>query len=199
MNLFAHAVLAAQNATHQAAGILADRLKGVPGQEPFSLLPSAVQAGVIQHRAIDSFTDQHPLQEGMRGLFSPRSRRVAGIVLDLYGDQRLCAHWGRYNSRPKEQCREEAYSSLRSIGPSLPAPAAKWAASICRYDLLTACCRWEGVYETALRLGARIGQQEAFLYAMRELATHREAIDKAYAQFLDDLFARFRVESPCSP
>lgn len=192
MNLFAHAVLAAGEAAHQAAGILADRLKGVPGQEPFSLLPKSVQEGVIQHRAIDSFTDQHPLQEGMRGLFSPKSRRVAGIVLDLYGDQRLCAHWERYHSGSKDLCREEAYASLRAVGPSLPAPAAQWASTICRYDLLSACCRWEGVYETALRLGGRIGHKEAFLYAMRELATQRAAIDKAYTQFLDDLFASFR-------
>lgn len=189
MNLFAHAVLAGSDRQHVAAGIVADRIKGVPGQAPFSLLPMPIQQGVIQHRAIDSYTDAHPLQATARALFGADSRRISGILLDLYGDFLLHGHWERWRTEPREQALRRARQSLQTVGPTLSLEAAQWASFILQHNLLTTCAQWGGLVDTAMRLGRRIGNTGAFTAGLQVIQQQSPQLDGLCLEFMDALFS----------
>ena len=66
------------------------------GPVPGSLNPALVD-GVILHRAIDGFTDSHPLLTEARSRFPTGTRRYAGIMLDLCFDYFLYRHWRSFS------------------------------------------------------------------------------------------------------
>lgn len=188
MNLFAHAVLAGTDPLHIAAGIVADRIKGVPGQEPFTLLPLAVQQGVIQHRSVDSLTDVHPLLGEARSRFGVSSRRIAGILLDLYCDLLLHTHWGRWDLGDRKERLQRARAALQSSTPLLTPEAADWARFIVQNDLLAACATMPGLVDTAQRLGRRLRHPEAFADGLLVLDTQGPQLDALCLAFMDELF-----------
>ena len=73
MNYLAHAVLAKPNLYSLTGNLLGDFCKGMP----LDTLHPDIRAGLLNHRATDSFTDQHPQVRQLKTLFSPTRRRFA--------------------------------------------------------------------------------------------------------------------------
>jgi acyl carrier protein phosphodiesterase len=96
MNHLAHALLAGPDDELRFGGLLADFVRGTP--DP-SLSPGIV-AGIRLHRAIDSYTDQHPAVVAARALLPPPYRRYAGIALDMWFDHALARDFGRWSPQP---------------------------------------------------------------------------------------------------
>lgn len=85
MNYLAHLYLAGYEDDWIAGALLGDFAKGRLENLPF--VPGVVE-GIRLHRAIDSFTDQHPVVRRSRSRL--RSRRlVSGIIVDLAYDHFL--------------------------------------------------------------------------------------------------------------
>ncbi len=61
--------------------------------------PIEVQKGVLLHRAIDSFIDNHDaVREIRKKLYAPLPK-VSGIVIDLYFDHLLAKNWQTFHHR----------------------------------------------------------------------------------------------------
>ncbi len=92
VNYLAHALLAGPLAADRVGGVIGDFVKG-----PLDPLPSGLgaglAAGVALHRRIDSYADTHPAFRRSRARVSTRRRRVSGIMVDLFYDHFLAAHW----------------------------------------------------------------------------------------------------------
>ncbi len=62
--------------------------------------PAAIARGIRVHRAVDSYTDQHPVNLEARRLFKRPHRRYAGIICDVAYDHFLALDWQRYCRTP---------------------------------------------------------------------------------------------------
>jgi len=61
--------------------------------------PIEIQKGVLLHRAIDSFIDNHPaVREIRKKLYAPLPK-VSGIAIDLYFDHLLAKNWQMFHHR----------------------------------------------------------------------------------------------------
>ena len=190
MNLFAHAVFAGTDPVQVAAGIVADRIKSGQGNPLFDSLPLRVQKGVLQHRAIDSFTDGHPLLGQAREFFPPPARRISGILLDLYGDWVLYNHWARWPQLGPLNGRVEwSRECLRNNLHLFSDKAYEWGQSIIQLDLLRACLQWNDLSQTAHRMGVRIQLQSGFALGLQILKEKSPSINGLYLEFLDDLIS----------
>jgi len=108
MNYLAHAFLARHDHELMTGGLLGDFVKGhVDGR----FVPG-ICAGIRLHRAIDCFTDAHPLIHASRALVAPERRRFAGILVDMYCDHFLARHWPRYAEQPLTHFTRELYGVL---------------------------------------------------------------------------------------
>ncbi len=76
MNHLAHVFLAPDSPEARVGSILGDFTRGVD----LSTLPDPVKQGVRHHRAVDSFTDQHPDVLASKQVFSRQRRRFAGVA-----------------------------------------------------------------------------------------------------------------------
>ncbi len=76
MNYLAHLLLAADADASRAGNLLGDFTRGSI-DELAKIYPAEVIRGIRMHRAVDRFTDSHPIFKECRILLSPERRRFA--------------------------------------------------------------------------------------------------------------------------
>ncbi|UXI00729.1 ACP phosphodiesterase [Photobacterium sp. TY1-4] len=96
MNFLAHLHLADHCRSHLAGNLLADFVRG----DPDRMYSREVANGIRLHRFVDSYIDAMPEVLHCRELFSPQTRRVSGIALDIAWDHFLARHWQHYHPLP---------------------------------------------------------------------------------------------------
>ncbi len=89
MNYIAHIHIAQHTQTSLAGAFLGDFVKG----RDLSCFTDELRLGILLHRKVDSFTDQHEALSEIKGLFPKHLRRYSGIALDIYFDHLLMIKW----------------------------------------------------------------------------------------------------------
>jgi acyl carrier protein phosphodiesterase len=87
MNYLAHAYLSFNNPGILVGNMISDFVKG---KRQFDY-PVIVQKGIRLHRAIDTFTDQHPATKEAKKVFKPAVGAYAGAFIDVVYDHFLAA------------------------------------------------------------------------------------------------------------
>ncbi len=90
MNYLAHAYLSFNNPDILVGNMISDFVKG---RKQFDY-PLSVQKGIQLHRAIDSFTDQHPATKEAKQFFKPAVGLYAGAFVDVVYDHFLALDTG---------------------------------------------------------------------------------------------------------
>ncbi len=85
MNLLAHAYLSFDDEQILTGNMISDFVKG---KKKFDYPPS-IQKGIDLHRAIDQFTDFHPVTTKAKELFRPQYRLYSGPFVDIVYDHFL--------------------------------------------------------------------------------------------------------------
>jgi acyl carrier protein phosphodiesterase len=98
LNYLAHFALAGQETGLLVGGFLGDYIKGRL-ENRFS---PEIERGIRLHRAIDQYTDSHPVVKSSYKRFDPKFRRYAGIITDIAFDHLLAQTWPRYYNEPLE-------------------------------------------------------------------------------------------------
>ena len=94
MNHLAHFYLSGSDTNLLIGNFLGDYIKGrLVGERQV-----AIETGIQLHRAIDAFTDSHPITRRSQSRFEPRFRRVSGIMTDIIFDHFLAKDWDKYHS-----------------------------------------------------------------------------------------------------
>jgi acyl carrier protein phosphodiesterase len=112
--------------------------------------------GMAQHQKIDAFTDSHELVRQSRARIPAPYRRYSGIIVDIFYDHFLAAHWADYEAVPVEAFTQHVYTAVRGHDHLLPPPARTMLAAIREHDLLLACQDREGVETTLRRVAMRL-------------------------------------------
>ena len=93
MNFLGHLYFSNNDLDLVIANLFGDFCKG----KSYQRYPKKIQDGVILHRSIDSFIDNHDKVKEIRTLLHKPLPKVAGIAIDLYFDHLLSKHWSRYH------------------------------------------------------------------------------------------------------
>lgn len=96
MNFLAHVFLANHDPDSIVGQLCGDFVRGPVDQQ----YPTAIVHGIRVHRAVDSYTDKHPVNRSARRLFSTPHRRYAGIICDVAYDHFLALEWDNYCDTP---------------------------------------------------------------------------------------------------
>jgi acyl carrier protein phosphodiesterase len=116
MNYLAHTYLAGDSESDRLGGLLGDFVKG-----PLPCgLPENLARGVALHRRIDSFADGHEAFQRSRERVSSSRRRYAGVMVDMFYDHLLAAHWSEYSVLPLIDYSRGIYDMLDANAAVLP-------------------------------------------------------------------------------
>lgn len=200
MNFLAHLYLSDDTPAAMVGNLLADFIKG----PEVAALPTDIQAGVRHHRAVDAFTDRHPLVQRSITRISKRWGWFSGIIIDVYYDHVLAAEWGRYSRVPLRDFADHAHAAVLSLADVVPEEARVYAFRLIESDRLVSYAGLRGVEDALFRLSHRIAERiptraVPLHEAIPDLSAARAELAEDFHGFFPELIAfarRDRTEPP---
>jgi acyl carrier protein phosphodiesterase len=108
MNYLAHIYLSGENDQIKVGNLIGDWVKGANHKK----LSENVQKGVLMHRFIDWFTDNHPIVKQSKARVAEHYGKYSGIIIDILYDHFLACHWDEYSNI-------ELFDFIESINKSI--------------------------------------------------------------------------------
>ena len=110
MNTLAHLYLSGDDPDLLLGNFIGDSVRG----DDFLQLEYRVQQGVLLHRSIDRFTDQHAVFKHICSMMRDGFSRYAPVVADVFLDHFLARDWERFNTQPLKEYVQWAQGLLAS-------------------------------------------------------------------------------------
>jgi acyl carrier protein phosphodiesterase len=183
MNYLGHLYLAGQDPLVVVGNFMADAVKG----RDLSRFPEAVQRGIRMHRAIDTFTDAHPLQRAGRERLRPHAGRYSGVVMDLFFDHLLAVDWGRWHTDALPDFAQRMYALLQAHAHLMPHRTQDMLSYMVRYDWLTSYATTEGLARALHGLSHLVPEGEVMRGAEQVLLDHFEDYRNEFGIFLPEI------------
>lgn len=155
MNYLAHLHLADESPAAKVGNLLADFVKG----QDVDRLPEDIQAGIRLHRAVDAYTDCHPIVMRSIRRLGGRLGWYAGIVMDVYYDHLLARSWTRYCSESLRDFADRMYRILSDHLELVTGESRVLLQRLIREDRLVRYRYPSGIAETLERLSSRISER----------------------------------------
>jgi acyl carrier protein phosphodiesterase len=187
VNYLAHLFLAGTDPDAQLGGLLGDFAK--PRDD--HLFPAVVRREIRLHRAIDAYTDAHPLVLGSKALFRPGARRFSGMVLDVLYDHFLASGWSRHSDENLDAFIARFYAHLGTTPLPLPRRLARVAPLLIAQDWLGSYRSLAGVERAVDGMSHRVSRGgEQMRAGLDDVHLHYDALRERYEDFFPEL-ARF--------
>ncbi len=185
MNWLAHLRLAADEPLLRLGNLAGDFVTGID----LSALHPTLRLGIRQHRAIDRYTDRHPVVRRSRRRLPPELRRVGGILVDVYFDHFLACRWSELGTgsdlpsyaasvRAELETRRDQLPSRLAALPA--AGLERWLAS---YD------RLDGIADVLERMERRTGGRVRLRAGAAFLAREHAALADDFEAFWPRIMA----------
>ena len=180
MNWLAHVFLSEPNAACRIGNLLPDLAK------PAELvgLADGFQRGIRLHRAIDAFTDQHPVFLRSVGRINPPLRRYGPILVDIFYDHFLSRDWADYADTELHDFVHAFYGTVHGFRSQLPPVIYHRLERIVRGDWLRSYGEIHGVVDALERLSRRLRRPV-------NLAGAVGCLEREYADFRNDFHEFF--------
>src|SRR5690606_14252279 len=88
---------------------MADSVRG----NKFENYSIELKKGILLHRAIDSFTDSHPIDRQSKHRLHEKYGHYSGVIMDIFYDHYLAKNWHKYSNEPLETYANNFYSLLQ--------------------------------------------------------------------------------------
>ena len=116
MNFLAHIYLSGDDEGITIGNFIADGIKG----KRYRNYPEQIQKGILLHRAIDSYTDSHPIVRQSTKRLHENYSHYSGVIVDILYDHFLAKNWKDYHNIPLKEYVDEFYEMLRNNFEILP-------------------------------------------------------------------------------
>ena len=132
MNYLAHAYLSFNKPEVLVGNIISDFVKG---KKKFDY-PPVVQLGIMLHRAIDQFTDEHPATKTAKKIFQPHYRLYSAAFVDVVYDHFLANDASEFPGNSLQLFAQEVYTTLAGYQHLFPPLFAGMFPYMKQYDWL---------------------------------------------------------------
>jgi acyl carrier protein phosphodiesterase len=186
MNYLAHIYLARHSDDAMLGALLGDFVKPHSG-DAFN---DVIEAEILTHRKVDSFTDSHAIVLGAKALFEGPRRRYAGILLDMFYDHLLAINWHLYSDTPLPTFIARFYGVLERKAAILPANLARCAPYMIAQDWLGSYAEYAGMELTVRRISTRLSKNGDLMRdGLADLRVHYAQLAAGFQVFFPELIA----------
>ena len=200
MNHLAHFYLSGSDTNLLIGNFLGDYVKGrLTGSRQIN-----IETGIRLHRAIDAFTDRHPITRLSQSRFEPRFRRVSGIMTDIIYDHFLAKNWQNYHESSLQNFAQATFEILLANKEHLPEDAIKNCERMHENNVLSRYADSAFIDRSLAHLSTRLSRENPlaegygqFLNNQEKLCTDFEEFFPALRQFVDTWVSETKlVENP---
>lgn len=183
MNFLAHIYLSFDDRPVMIGNFIADSIRG----NRYGHLPGEIQRGIVLHRAIDTFTDAHPIPRLSSKRLHSRYSHYSRVIVDIYYDHFLAKNWERYSDIPLESFVEHFYNLLREHDHLLPPAVKRMMPYMISENWLVNYARPEGIRKVLAGMDRRTHYRSGMKSALEELQEFYPSFEEEFATFFSDL------------
>ncbi len=185
MNYLAHAYLSFRQPGILVGNMISDYVKGRKQYD----YPIAIQKGIRLHRAIDTFTDTHPLTSHAKAFFKPAVGLYAGAFLDIVYDHFLAIDQQELSEPVLRSFTQEVYTQLANEQLLFPEKFARIFPYMQSQNWLYHYRNLDGIEKSFGGLVRRAVYLSESAKAFDAFTTHYDELKGYYAKFFPELKA----------
>lgn len=159
---------------------------GVRGKQ-YVNFPQDIQKGILLHRAIDTFTDAHPVFRQSTKKLHPRYHHYAGVIVDMYYDHFLAKNWKSYSNDTLENYSALFYQSLLDNHSHLTIKTQNILPYIMELNWLVSYQTIPGMERILTQMDRRTKNQSLMRFATEELITHYDEFETEFSLFYNEV------------
>ncbi len=183
MNYLAHIYLSGEDEQLKIGNFIADSVKG----KSYNTFPERIQKGIILHRAIDYYTDSHPVvKKSVHRLFLNYSHYSA-VIVDILYDHFLAANWDEYSNVPLEEYASGFYDLLKNNYEVLPERVQHFLPYMIQDNWLLSYATVEGIGRILHQMDYRTKNKSSMKLAVKELDLYYSEFGEEFKSFFKDL------------
>jgi acyl carrier protein phosphodiesterase len=183
MNFLAHAYLSFDQDEILIGNFIADFIRG----KEIENYPKKIQVGIHLHRAIDTFTDSHPLVKEVQTHLRPRFGHYARVISDVFFDYFLAKNWNKYSTISLETYSLRVYQLFQSSPATLPPSFLRMLYWMEQQNWLYAYRNLAGIQQALDGLTRRATFDSKMNAATEVLREKEEEIEALFFVFFQDL------------
>ncbi|MBI3512437.1 MAG: DUF479 domain-containing protein [Bacteroidetes bacterium] len=194
MNFLAHFYLAGNKAGLLIGNFIADDVKG----KKYLDYPENIQQGILMHRAIDHFTDTHPVTSKAKDLLREEFNHYSGVILDVFFDHFLAKNWNEFSSETLADFSQRTYAFLGKHAHTFPERPRTMLPYMREHDWLMAYAHTEGVHRVLTGMSRRVKFNSGMERATAALEKNYDQFEKFFREFFPELVQHtehFRTEA----
>lgn len=183
MNFLAHIYLSGENDLIKIGNFMADGVRG----HDYEVFPIEVQKGILLHRAIDTFTDAHPIFRQSKHRLHEVYGHYSGVIMDIFYDHFLAKNWKNYSDEKLEDYAERFYQSLRDNYEWLNAKTQGMMPYMIGRNWLVTYASVEGIGMILFQMDHRTKNRANMQNAIKELTEYYAEFEEEFTTFFEDL------------
>ena len=183
MNFLAHIYLSGDNDLVKIGNFSADGIRG----KDFTKYPEAMQAGIILHRFIDSYTDTHPIFKKSTKRLHSNYGHYSGVIVDIFYDHFLAKNWETYHIEPLDSFASNFYDLLNTNFGILPDRIKNLTPHMIAGNWLLNYAKIEGIQDVLNGMNRRTRYKSKMNEATKELQLYYDEFENEFSDFFIDL------------
>ena len=183
MNFLAHIYLSGDNDLIKIGNFMADGIRG----KHFESYPLEIQKGIILHRAIDTFTDAHPIFRQSTKRLHENYHHYAGVIVDVFYDHFLAKNWNKYSDEKLDHFVARFYQSLRDNHIILSERTKGMMPYMIEHNWLVSYQTVEGINRILTQMDHRTKNESKMRFATNELSEFYPDFENEFTNFFQEL------------
>jgi len=183
MNFLAHIYLSGDHDLIKIGNFMAD---GIRGNDYRNFNPD-IQKGILLHRAIDTFTDTHPIFRKSKHRLHEAYGHYSGVIMDVFYDHFLAKNWERYSETPLETYVAAFYSSLEEHYDLLTEKTKGLMPYMIERNWLVSYASIDGIATILFQMDQRTKNRSRMQYSVRELQEYYVNFEIEFTLFFEEI------------
>ncbi len=188
MNFLAHLFLSFENEDLLIGNFIADSIRNSEVKK----YPIAIQQGILLHREIDSFTDNHPAVRKSTLRLQPHHHKYAPVVIDILYDYILANNWDHYADQSLESFANQVYEVLNNRINEIPYKLRRLVPGMIRGNWLQSYKTEEGLLYTLQKMDQRASFPSKFNQAIEHLYLDYKLFEGEFNDFFPELISHIK-------
>lgn len=183
MNFLAHIYLSGDDDGITIGNFIADGIKG----SKYKKYPQQIQKGILLHRSIDSYTDQHQIVRKSTARLHQNYSHYSGVIVDILYDHFLAKNWSNYHSQPLSEYVNDFYGLLRNNYEILPLRIQRLMPVMISDNWLLSYASVKGISTILKKMTKRRAQSSKMNFAVVDLEKYYDEFESEFTEFFEDL------------
>lgn len=183
MNYLSHLYLSGPSDGVKLGNFIGDYVKG----NRFTRYPTEIRKGILLHRQIDSFMDEHPLSHASAELFRARYTRFSRVIIDVVYDHYLAKNWDKYSDQSLHDFVNEVHKLFITNYFILPPQVRQFLPFLIRSRRMENYQHLSGIEKTLKIMANHTVLPDHSAWAVEQIVKNDRQLQEQFTGFFEDI------------